>query len=297
MIDPTSINLVLYHGDCSDGAGAAYAAWKLLGNKAEYIPCFYDGIIPDVTGKNVAVVDYSFDNKTTKELIKKANSFIIIDHHESAMVNLHDIECTIFDMDKSGAVLSWEFFHPDKEVPRFLKYIQDRDLWKWQLPYSKEFSAAFDMVQFDFARYEEFEADSIVDDAIKRGSFILAYSKTVISKICSKAVRKFLRVGDTDYDVIVVNSIHWMSEIGATLAKDCDVAMIWFYDHKKERYKFSLRSFHDHIDTIAIAKHFGGGGHKKATGFSLPKHVHPDTIFYNRLDDDDETEDYSGGDL
>jgi hypothetical protein len=63
----------------------------------------------------------------------------------------------------------------------------DRDLWKWELPYSKEFSAAFDMVPFEFEEFEKFEDDSVFDDAVKRGSYILAYSKTVVKKVCDKA--------------------------------------------------------------------------------------------------------------
>jgi oligoribonuclease NrnB/cAMP/cGMP phosphodiesterase (DHH superfamily) len=223
----------------------------------------------------VAILDFSFDNATTKKMIKQAESLIVIDHHKSAMIELHDISSTIFDMSKSGATLAWEFFHPGKEPPKFIEYITDRDLWKWELPYSKEFSAAFDMVPWDFNEYEKFEDDSVFDDAVKRGSYILAYSKTVVKKVCDKASsRKF-----GDHDVMVVNSSHWMSEIGASLAKDCDFAMIWYYDHEDKNYRCSLRAFHDIIDVSEISKKFGGGGHRKAAGFVLPIDRHPDSIF------------------
>jgi oligoribonuclease NrnB/cAMP/cGMP phosphodiesterase (DHH superfamily) len=275
MIEPSSIDLVLYHGNCSDGFGAAYSAWKLLGNRAEYIPCFHGADLPDVKGKRVAMLDFTFPNAQTKQLIEEAESFIIIDHHKSAMVELHDINCTIFDMNKSGAMLAWEFFHPGKEAPKFIQYIQDRDLWSWELPYSKEFSAAFDMVPWDFHEFEKFEDDSVFDDAVKRGSYILAYSKTVIKKICDKAVKRQYN----DFDVMVVNSSHWMSEIGSSLAKDCDFAMIWFYDHDAREYSISLRAFHETMDVSEIAKQFNGGGHRKAAGFRLPITTHPDSIF------------------
>tara|TARA_B100001250_G_scaffold414200_1_gene451249 strand:+ start:107 stop:988 length:882 start_codon:yes stop_codon:yes gene_type:complete len=275
MIEPSSVNCVIYHAKCNDGFGAAYSAWKLLGNRAEYIACSHGQVPPDVTGKKVVILDFSFDNATTKKLIEDAQALMVIDHHKSAMVELHDISNTHFDMTKSGAMLSWEFFHPGKEPPKFIQYIQDRDLWKWELAYSKEFSAAFDMVPWDFDEYEKFEDDSVFDDAVKRGSYILAYSKTVIKKVCDKASkRKF-----DNYDVMVVNSSHWMSEIGANLAKDCDFAMIWYYDHDSLVYKCSLRAFHDAIDVSEISKKFGGGGHRKAAGFVLPKSKHPDSIF------------------
>ena len=169
-------------------------------------------------------------------------------------------------MNKSGATLAWEFFHPGKEAPKFIQYITDRDLWKWELPYSKEFSAAFDMVPYDFEEFEKFEDDSVFDDAVKRGSYILAYSKTVVKKVCDKAASRKIN----DHNVLVVNSSHWMSEIGARLAPDCDFAMIWYYDHIDKILKISLRAFHDKIDVSEVSKRFGGGGHKKAAGFTLP---------------------------
>jgi oligoribonuclease NrnB/cAMP/cGMP phosphodiesterase (DHH superfamily) len=195
------------------------------------------------------------------------------------MLEPSSVDCVIYHAnctDGFGSAFSaWKLFHPGKEPPKFIQYITDRDLWKWELPYSKEFSAAFDMVPFEFEEFEKFEDDSVFDDAVKRGSFILAYSKTVVKKVCEKAVaRKYKGL-----HVLVVNSSHWMSEIGAKLSPDCDFALIWYYDHNEQRTKVSLRAFHDHIDVSEIAKAFKGGGHKKAGGFTLPKDQHVDDIF------------------
>ncbi len=275
VIDPHSIDTVIYHDGCTDGFGAAYAAWKCLGNRAQYYACSHGTPPPDVKGKVVAILDFSYDNATTKQMIKDAEALIIIDHHKSAMVELHDISNCHFDMTKSGAMLAWEFFHPGKDHPKFIAYIEDRDLWKWELPYSKEFSAAFDMIPFEFEEFEKFEDDSVFDDAVKRGSYILAYSKTVIKKISEKAKRRFFK----GKHVLVVNSSHWMSEIGSSLSPKCDFAMIWYYCHKSLSTKVSLRSFHEHTDVSEIAKEFGGGGHKKAAGFILPVGVHIEEIF------------------
>tara|TARA_X000001388_G_scaffold73424_1_gene65125 strand:+ start:40 stop:891 length:852 start_codon:yes stop_codon:yes gene_type:complete len=275
MLDPNSVDCVIYHAHCTDGFGAAYSAWKLLGNRAEYHACKHGTQPPDVKNKNVVILDFSFNNTTTKKMIEDSNNLLVIDHHKSAMVELHDISNTHFDMTKSGAMLSWEWFHPGKEPPKFIQYIMDRDLWKWELPYSKEFSAAFDMIPFEFEEFEKFEDDSVFDDAVKRGSYILAYSKTVIKKICEKATLKEYK-GMKTY---VVNASHWMSEIGAKLSPDCDFATIWYYDHDAKTTLVSLRSFHDTIDVSEIAKEFGGGGHRKAAGFRISKDKHVDEIF------------------
>ena len=275
MIDPHSVDLVIYHGNCTDGFGAAYAAWKLLGDRAEYHAAKYGAPPPNMSGKNVVVLDFSYDNTTTKRLMKEAKSFFIIDHHKSAMIELHDVTCTLFDMNHSGAMLAWKFFHPGKDAPRLIKFIEDRDLWKWEIPYSKEFSAAFDMVPFDFEEFSKFEDDSAVDDAIKRGSYILAYSKTVISKLAKHASSRQM----DGKEVLVVNSPHWMSEIGNALSPKCDYALIWYYDHASRQVKVSLRAHHEDADVSEVAKKYGGGGHRKASGFALPVDISIESIF------------------
>jgi len=274
-LEPSNIDLVIYHKGCTDGFGSAWAAWKLLGDRAEYHAAKYGESPPDVKGKNVVVLDFSYDNATTKKLIQEAKGFLVIDHHKSAMVELHDVSCTHFDMTHSGAMLAWKFFHPGKEPPRLIKFIEDRDLWKWEIPYSKEFSAAFDMVKFNFEDFDKYLDDSAVDDAQEQGAYILAYSKTVISKIAKKASSR--KLGGKD--VLVVNSPHWMSEIGAALAPKCDFAVIWYYDHDTRQVKISLRAHHDDSDVSEVAKRWGGGGHRKAAGFVLQAEAGIESIF------------------
>ncbi len=275
MIKPNSIDLVIYHRNCADGFGAAYSAWKLLGDKAEYYAALHNEDPPDVKNKRVAILDFSYKNKVLKQMIRDADELIVIDHHKSAMIDLQDIPNMIFDMDHSGARLAWDFFHPDKEPPKFINYIEDRDLWKWQLPQSREFSAAFDMVPFNFEEYQKLEDESVFEATVVHGTYILSYSKTVVEKICNMASPRKLR----GLDVLVVNSSHLISDVGSKLARNCDFAMIWYYDHKRKKAKVSLRSRAEHIDVSEIAKFYGGGGHKRAAGFVLPTGYHVDHLF------------------
>lgn len=264
-MDPSNIDLILFHADCSDGFGAAFAAWKLLGSRAEYIPAFHGIPPPDVKGRNVAVLDFAYDRKTTKQLMKDASTFIMRDHHKSAMIDLEGIaKPDWFALDHSGCILSWEFFHPGVEPPRFLKFIENRDTgWKPYMDYSKEFSLAFDMTPMDFASYDKMMNASYVDDCIKRGAHILPYAESAIDKACQSAAKRRLR----GHDVLVVNATQWISEIGTRLATECSFAVVWKYDHDKEYAKVSLRSFHPDVDCGSIAKSFGGGGHADIAGF------------------------------
>ena len=44
--------------------------------------------------------------------------------------------------------------------------------------------------------------------------------------------------------------------------------MIWEYEHATKVFRVSLRSDCDEVDVSLIAKKFGGGGHRRAAGFS-----------------------------
>lgn len=75
--------------------GAAFAAWLRLGSKASYIGMGHGGAkkLPScVDGKNVAILDFSFDKETMAELKQRAKSFIVLDHHFSAMKSLSEVD-------------------------------------------------------------------------------------------------------------------------------------------------------------------------------------------------------------
>lgn len=270
-MDPHAVDLVLYHADCCDGFGAAFAAWKLLGNRAEYHAAMHGKPPPDVKGKNVIVLDFAYDRKTTKQMIRDAETFTMRDHHKSAMINLEGIaKPDWFVLDHSGCILAWDFFHPGVEPPRFLRFIENRDTgWKPYMEYSKEFSMAFDVTPMEFDAYDKMLHASFVDDCIKRGSHILPYAESVIEKTCTSAVRKKLN----GYDVLVVNATQWVSEIGMRLAPDCDFAFVWQWNHRERYAKVSLRSFHAEVDCGVVAKRYGGGGHADIAGFEYAGNI------------------------
>ena len=72
LVEPGSINYVIYHADCTDGFGAAYSAWKLLGNRAEYHACKHGTKPPIVKGKNVvkAIVENDSEGALTIDQVR-----------------------------------------------------------------------------------------------------------------------------------------------------------------------------------------------------------------------------------
>jgi oligoribonuclease NrnB/cAMP/cGMP phosphodiesterase (DHH superfamily) len=172
-----------------------------------------------------------------------------------------------FDMSKSGAMLAWEYFHPAAPPPRLIEYIQDRDLWRWDMPYSREFSAGLGLLPFDFDTYLRLETDpGYFDGVIERGDSVLSYIDKMVGRAAERATRRTYR----GMDVLVVNSPQWVSEIGAQLSSDCDFAMIWSYSHENNEVRVSLRSSERHgADVSIVASDHGGGGHSHAAGFKL----------------------------
>jgi len=276
---PEEVDLVIYHDSCTDGFGAAFAAWLARGNKAEYVSAKYNEPPPDVTGRNVLIVDFSFRRKVLLEMAGKARSILVLDHHKSAMEELQDLDFVHFDMSCSGAMLSWAFFHPDEHPPQLIRYIQDRDLWQWRLPRSKELSAGLMNVPFDFEEYRRYAQDSAIQLLINEGVGIVRYIDREVVRLCKHAADRRLRVAP-HLKCRVVNSSNWVSEAGSRLCESADVAVIWYMDHNKDQWRVSMRS-RPGVDVAEIAKHYGGGGHEQAAGFSLGSDDHIEGIFFD----------------
>lgn len=269
-------NLIISHANCPDGMGAAWAVRKRLGDSAEYHFCSYDDKkLPDVRGKDVVFVDVCFSLPVMQDIVKKANSVLILDHHKTSMEAIQGkLDCDmVFDMTRSGARLAWDFFHPGEPVPDLIKYIEDRDLWVWKYPESKEYLAFADTFPRSFEGLEKMNQVS-VEEAVAAGKAIRSYVSMLVDHSVSRAQKCILHTPTGPVKVWALNSsvLEIVSEVGnemAALSTDRDVAVVWFYEPKKGAFRFSLRG--KTTDVSAIASLFpNGGGHKGAAGFSWP---------------------------
>jgi len=195
-----------------------------------------------------------------------ANSLIVIDHHESAKNNLEGLDFCKFDMSKSGAVLLWEYLFPNVEVPILLKYIQDRDLWNWELKDSREVSAGLQLIPYtDYSEYNKYLNN--VEPLKLKGSAILEYQNKIIGGIeRSIDYLPLVRLTNCDTRLPLLNTTTLISEIGNMLSITFGGAVMYF--DKGDKRIFSLRS-NGEIDVSKIAEAYNGGGHKAAAGFSI----------------------------
>lgn len=262
--------VVLYHRDCLDGFGAAWAAYKKFGGKAKYIGVEHRSIPPKLENKEVYLVDFCYKEPEMKKLLEKNKKVVVIDHHQTAksliekMIPEHS-----FALNHSGSVLTWKYFHPNIKIPKLLLYIEDNDLWKFKLGKSREIIGVLALCDFKFLVWNKLEKD--LENAKKRkkyaseGALLLKYQEKIIADIAKKAYRVVFK----KREALAVNSsssiLH--SELGHVLVKrGYPVAIVWY--RMKNKIKVSLRS-DGKTDVAKIAEKYEGGGHKAAAGFSF----------------------------
>ncbi len=258
LVQPHTPDVVLYHAECMDGFGAAWALWKRF-PQARFVPVKHGFPQPGgLDDQHVVMVDFSYPRADILALADCTASLQILDHHITAESALADLPYAYFDMDRSGAVLAWEWAHT-QSVPWLLQYVQDKDLWRWQLPHSREISSALASYPFDFAIWEQFQFETLKIE----GTGVLRSENNLIDKLTLDAVM----VSVAGYTVPAVHSPVLASQIGERLAADHAFGVIW---HQKDgRRYFSLRSKAGGISVSEIAAQYGGGGHTHAAGFSV----------------------------
>jgi len=262
--------LCIYHKNCADGFGAALAVKVYcdeLKVDCDFLAAQYGDDVPDVSGKDVFIVDFSYHRDTLIALKEQANSLTVIDHHKSAMEDLQGLDYCVFDLDRSGAVLTWQTLFPNKPLPRLLAYIQDRDLWQWQLPDSKAVSAALLTLNKTFELWLPYLEDSSVNELIIKGNAIVDYQNQQLAR--TPKGDKVPMAEIAGYTVPCVNCTHLISEMGEILAQGHPFAALYF--DRLDKRIFSLRSAKDGIDVAEIAQKYGGGGHFHAAGFAIDK--------------------------
>lgn len=263
---------VLYHSNCLDGSGARYAAEKKFGNKAEYIPVQYGRKLPKlIDGSCVFILDFAFTRELMDELYERMELLMVVDHHETAMKALQGRPYAIFDMERSGAVMAWEFFHPGTEVPQILLHVQDRDLWKFLLPGTRELMAGLMPRQKLFNTWDLAASDSedgryFMEMLHAEGRPLVQYTDDQV-----RISRSQTKVIDwLGYKVGIVNTTALISEVNQGIYMDeelaVDFSITFFVNTIDNQVILSFRS-KGNVNVEELARTvLGGGGHQKASG-------------------------------
>ena len=305
--------LCIYHGNCADGFTAAWAVHRRFGNDWDYHAGIYQNPPPDVSGRDVVLVDFSYKREVLRDMARTARSFLVLDHHKTAADDLYEDTRTgdgpallrmdtwtdaltwerhmgnrsldesqgapfaniyaYFDMSRSGAGIAWDFFHPGAERPALVNYAEDRDLWRFQLPFSRDINAFVFAHDYSFDVWESLarQLATRFDSCVDMGAAIEKKHHKDVAELVA-ALKRRMTIGGHEV---------WAASLPYTLTSDAGHLMATgepfaacYWDTPEGRV-FSLRSTDEGLDVSEIAKQYGGGGHRNASGFRLPHGVAP----------------------
>jgi hypothetical protein len=256
--------LVIYHAGCADGFTAAWVADRALGG-AELRAAHYGEAPPDVAGRDVYVLDFSYPRAVLLRMYSEARSILVLDHHKTAQADLEGLPFCTFRMEESGASLAWWYWHDAEELPPLVAYVRDRDLWRHELPNTREINAWLRSFEFGLDTWDALRTDleRWPDSCVGVGSAILRGERRVVESIANKG--RPVTIGGVP--AVAVNASHLISEIAGRLAQTTGVGAVWFM-RQDGRFQWSLRST-GAVDVSTIARTFGGGGHVAASGFDV----------------------------
>jgi oligoribonuclease NrnB/cAMP/cGMP phosphodiesterase (DHH superfamily) len=288
--------VVFYHANCTDGFGAAFSAWKVLKQNAEYIPIKYGQInslndvdlLGKLEGRDVFILDFSFPLEVMNYILGSARHVTWLDHHKTAFEmwvpekpfaddSFYEFKTPtsyiLLDNSRSGARIAWDHFVGD-EVPRLIMHIDDYDRWQFKNSNTKAFGRALRAMEpWSFDQWENklnwAEHGETYLEIIELGQALLDdHSNRVKNALKSKRAC-IIPTADSIYAGAAVNAGPDMaSDVGHELAKETGTFGLVYYIGSELTVKCSFRS-NGAYDVSKLAKHFGGGGHKNAAGAEI----------------------------
>jgi oligoribonuclease NrnB/cAMP/cGMP phosphodiesterase (DHH superfamily) len=263
--------LVIYHGNCADGFTAAWCFWHRYGKGADYIAGEYQTPPPDVKQRDVYMVDFSYSRAVVTEMLTEAASVTLIDHHKTAIEDLAGLAglATFTDLNRSGATLAWDYLFPSEPRPILVNYIEDRDLWRFNLPNCREIHANILSYEYNFENWDRLMATS-EQELIKMLEAGVAIERKHHKDIAElvKVCKRYMTIGG--HEVPVASLPYTLASEAANMMAENQPFAACYWDTEKTRV-FGLRSTQTGLDVSEIAKQYGGGGHPRAAGFKVPR--------------------------
>ena len=276
---------VIYHANCPDGWTGAWLMHKYLNRNYKDVNLYGAsyGTEPPLVSGDVFLVDFCYEPEYLRTLEERADTLTILDHHQTALewvtevwgdavqttwdrsqVRVKDI--VVLDQDHSGAMLAMLW---TGERAAFVKYLQDRDLWKFKLPDTPAVFAALTSYEYTLENWDTIAAKSI-ESLVAEGRAVQRYREILITDTLKNAYQANVLGYE---DIWVVACPHAIgSDVAGELAKrDPGRFGAYYVDLPNNTRRWGLRSTDHGADVATIAALVGGGGHTHASGFELPR--------------------------
>lgn len=258
-----------------DGISSAYIARNSLerNNAVVLVPLQYsreDELFKEhLTKQDICYfVDFSLKRDKMLELAELVDRIVVIDHHKTAeaeLVNLPENVEVNFNMNESGATLTWLYFY-DEPIPEIFEYIKDRDLWNWKLPDSREINEALAFL------VKPNDIQSFMDNAFIPLETLKEIGSTLLKNKNQQVQSKLTKVTDLslgNIDFKLINVTENISELGNAICIEYNKPALMYFITQDMKVVCSLRSTNDLPDVSTVAVTFGGGGHRNACGFTV----------------------------
>ncbi|MBA3789396.1 hypothetical protein H0X32_03325 [Patescibacteria group bacterium] len=267
--------MILYHANCPDGFGGAYAAWKKFADTAEYLPVKYGRPVPeDLSGAHLFFVDFCYEKEVMDQIVAEAKSVTVLDHHLGVRAVTESMPEFVFDNNHSGATIAWRYFHPDTPVPALLLFVEDDDIYRFALPDTRAVLAYLIVNPYEFEAWDQL-VQQLEDRKGREEFFIKARVYMEYFGLLAKyAASKANLVAFEGYECYFANShplITLKSTVAEVLYKEKPPIALVVSAHP-EGYGVSIRS-DGTVDVAEIARKYGGNGHSASAGFQIPLDV------------------------
>lgn len=273
-------DVITFHSPCSDGNTGAWCIWK-NNPSAKLIPVTHGKTLKedDYKDKSIAIVDFCFPRKHLLEIVTKAKKVVILDHHKTAERDLQNLSHpnleVIFDMSRSGAQIAWDYMGMGETRHWFIECVADRDLWKWQIPWSKAVGKATLELGYHSSvqKIDELIENRRYVEFVEMGNYLLAKEEKSVKNSLKSVLFSEMRTKSGTYRVAMSTAYYNRSEVGCRLADKypVDFAVLYTYDFPRDEWWVSFRSSRtSNIDLSVIAEELPlGGGHAGSAGATI----------------------------
>lgn len=258
--------VVLYHRQCLDGSAAAAAVRMAVGD-GTYLPVQYNEPVPEgLGGKNIIIVDFSYPREVMQGIHASCESLVVLDHHETAERNLAGLPYAHFDMERSGAGLAWDYFHPGIPRPKIIDLVEDGDLFRFRLADTQPFAMKALTDHYDLEHWTSMLAlaPEDLERYIRSGDALYLPFRARMDALKEKAYPIRL-LGHDGFAVEAGREDRMVANDLAAINNTFGAA--W---HVKDgQLVVSMRSVKG-FRVLEMAEKLGGGGHAQAASFVLP---------------------------
>lgn len=282
---------IIFHGYCYDGLTAAWVAWKKFRKTATYLPGFYGAPPPTFTEPtHIYILDFSFKPEVFDQWVSEGHKITILDHHQSAIDmlqpyfeknnNNRNLEA-VFDNERSGAGITYQYFNPGKALPRMVELVQDRDLWRFNFGNMSRHLYSYMQFRIEFSDPIEklFEVLDMIDESLEQPIKSPVLEKgEVLSESYYKFCRNFadnrvmVRIPDwhdgMPFPILTTNKM-FGSDTCSYIVKEFKTNVAgYFFLEKPGQWNWGMRSVGEY-NVAELCSRYGGGGHIHAAGFIL----------------------------